>query len=238
MESVKNSAGIHIVIPSLDNHKTIKPLISSLLENNYKPIVVDDGSNPPLKHSLEEFESQIEIITHDRNRGKGEALLSGARYVESRGGDFFVSMDADGQHLPSEIPKLLEINDNKSIIIGARNFKIDNVPFGSKFGRWFSNFWAVLDTSQKITDSLSGFRLYPISILDLKYSTTGFDWEMEVLVKHAWKKRAIKEVEIECFYPDPKERVSHFKKFIDTMKIVAVHVKLLPLRVLLLRGFI
>jgi glycosyltransferase involved in cell wall biosynthesis len=229
---------IHIVIPSLDNHATIKPLIVSLLDEGYAPIVVDDGSSPPLKETLKEFGEEIEIITHEKNRGKGEALLSGARCAKSRGVYFFVSMDADGQHLSSEIPKLLNANDNKSIIIGARNFGIDNVPFGSKFGRWFSNFWAVLDTSQKITDSLSGFRLYPISILDLHFSTTGFDWEMEVLVKHAWKKRAIKEVDIECYYPDPNERVSHFKKFTDTMKIVAVHVKLLPLRVFLLKGFI
>ncbi|MFP4486564.1 MAG: glycosyltransferase family 2 protein [Campylobacterales bacterium] len=229
---------VYVIIPTLDNHKTITPLIQNLLDYNYSPVVVDDGSNPPLKHWLKNFEEKIAIITHKVNQGKGASLQSGAKYVANRGARFFVTMDADGQHLVSEISKLLEKNDNSSIVIGARNFCIENVPFGSKFGRWFSNFWATLDTSQKITDSLSGFRLYPITILDLHTSTTSFDWEMEILVKHAWEKRAIKETSIECFYPKPQERVSHFKKFTDTMKIVVVHVKLLPLRVLLLKGFI
>ena len=102
------------------------------------------------------------------------------------------------------------------------------MPNGSKLGRWFSNFWACWDTEQHITDSLSGFRLYPTSILDLVIETKRFDWEMEVLVKHAWKKRLIKEVVVECYYPKPEERVSHFKKFWDTAAIVMVHVRLLP----------
>ncbi len=75
-----------------------------------------------------------------------------------------VSLDGDGQHLASQIEVLIDACVNEQIIIGARNFDISNVPKGSKFGRWFSNFWASWDTGHEITDSLSGFRIYPISI--------------------------------------------------------------------------
>ena len=95
--------------------------------------------------------------------------------------------------------------------------------------------WACWDTGQDIKDSLSGFRLYPVSILDLHVKTVRFDWEMEVLVKHGWKGRLIKEQRVECYYPSPEERVSHFKNFWDTMAIVAVHVRLLPLKPILRR---
>jgi hypothetical protein len=60
--------------------------------------------------------------------------------------------------------------------------------------------------------------------LDLDIKTSRFDWEMEVLVRHADAGGAISEVVIECYYPTPEERVSHFKKFDDTMAIVWVHV--------------
>lgn len=93
--------------------------------------------------------------------------------------------------------------------------------------------WACWDTGWHIEDSLSGFRLYPVSILDLSIKAQRFDWEMEVLVKHAWKGREIKEKAIECYYPRPEERVSHFKKFWDTAAIVWVHIRLLPLKPIL-----
>ena len=159
-------------------------------------------------------------------------LAQGAvQYAKELGYEYFASLDGDGQHMASEIKKLQNtISKENQIIIGARNFDIANVPNGSKFGRWFSNFWACWDTGYKITDSLSGFRIYPISILDLPYKTSKFDWEMEVLVRHAWAGNEIVETVIECYYPKAEERVSHFRKFEDTMAIVWVHVQMLPIK--------
>ncbi len=131
--------------------------------------------------------------------------------------------------MANQIEVLLKgIDKEEQIVIGARDLSIENVPLGSKFGRWFSNMWACWDTGYKITDSLSGFRLYPVSIVDLKIATQRFDWEMEVLVKHAWSSKEIKEQPVKCYYPNPSERVSHFHNFKDTMAIVLVHVIHLP----------
>lgn len=217
-----------VVVPTYNNPLTIQKIAEDVLTHGYKLIVVDDGSNTPVASLLKAHEN-LTLLRHETNQGKGAAIITGAKEAQRQGFEYFISLDGDGQHLASEIAKIIDACDGEhQIIIGARNFEINHVPNGSKFGRWFSNFWACWDTEQRITDSLSGFRLYPTSILDLVIETKRFDWEMEVLVKHAWKKRLIKEVVVECYYPKPEERVSHFKKFWDTAAIVMVHVKLLP----------
>ena len=218
-----------VIVPTFNNPLTIEKVAHDVLDNGYALIIVDDGSDTPVSNIVTFQNQRMTILRHETNQGKGEAIISGAKEAQKQGFDYFISLDGDGQHLASQIEKIIGACDGKDqIIIGARNFEINNVPNGSKFGRWFSNFWACWDTEQTITDSLSGFRLYPTSILDLIIKTKRFDWEMEVLVKHAWKGREIKEVIIECYYPKPEERVSHFKKFWDTYAIVMVHVKLLP----------
>lgn len=228
---------IIVVIPTYNNDASIQKVVNDVLSFNIKAIVVDDGYTTPVEQILNPNPNLI-VLRHPQNKGKGEAILTGARKAKELGYEYFISLDGDGQHLASQIEKILSACDGENqIIIGARNFEIDNVPNSSKFGRWFSNFWATWDTEQDIKDSLSGFRLYPTSILDLDIKTSRFDWEMEVLVKHSWKKRSIKEVTIECYYPSAEERVSHFKKFWDTAAIVRVHIRLLPLKFFLKKRY-
>jgi glycosyltransferase involved in cell wall biosynthesis len=218
-----------VVVPTYNNPQSIEKVARDVLDNGYLLVIVDDGSDERVDKVLSFHDPRMRIIRHEVNRGKGAAIVTGAKEVQSMGKSFFASIDGDGQHLASEIEKMTAaIEGEDQIIIGARNLGMEDVPNGSKFGRWFSNFWACWDTGQTITDSLSGFRIYPVSILDLPIKTERFDWEMEVLVRHAWKNRIIKEVPVECYYPKPEERVSHFKKFWDTMAIVMVHVRLLP----------
>lgn len=218
-----------VVVPTYNNPQTIENVAQDVLDHGYHLVIVDDGSSQCVEKIISFKNPKMRIIAHETNRGKGAAIITGAKETKTMGKTFFVSMDGDGQHLAGEIEKMLAIMDGENqIIIGARNLGINDVPNGSKFGRWFSNFWACWDTGQTVTDSLSGFRIYPVSIVDLPIKTARFDWEMEVLVRHAWKKRAIKEASVECYYPKPEERVSHFKKFWDTMAIVMVHVRLLP----------
>jgi len=220
-----------VIIPTYDNPKTIKQVAFDVIENGYKLIIIDDGSAISVESLFTQDElKNIIIVKHSTNQGKGQAIITGTQKARELGYTHVVSIDGDGQHLASQIQYLLELNPADDIIIGARNFEIMNIPNGSKFGRWFSNFWACWDTGFEITDSLSGFRIYPISILDLDIKTTRFDWEMEVLVRHADAGKKIEEVVIECYYPTAEERVSHFRKFSDTMAIVWVHIQILPFK--------
>lgn len=220
-----------VIIPTYNNPKTIKNVAFDVLEHGYELIVVDDGSDEIIETLFSQDEkNNITFLRHEINKGKGEAIVSGVRRAKEFGFSYVVSMDGDGQHLASQIQKLVDNYKEDEIVIGARNFDLAHVPKGSKFGRWFSDFWARWDTGQEITDSLSGFRIYPVSILDLQIKTSRFDWEMEVLVRHADAGKTISETAIECYYPSPEERVSHFRKFSDTMAIVWVHIQILPFK--------
>jgi len=217
-----------VVVPTFNNPKTIKNVVDDILNNNYNIIVVDDGSTYNISNILSDDKyKNVHIETHPYNIGKGQAILTGAKKAKELGYSNIVSMDGDGQHLASEVWKLIEKNTiENQIVIGSRNFNINNIPKKSKIGRSFHNFWIKLNTGFDIEDSLSGFRLYPISIIDLKTTKTGFSFEIEVLVKHFWKYQQITQTTIECYYPKPEDRVSHFDNYKDTTRFILLHLKL------------
>jgi len=221
-----------IVIP-VYNSPYISEVIEDILTYGYKVIVVDDGSD--IKVKKKHFD--IELITHKINMGKGEAILSGAKKAKELGFDSFVTMDADKQHISSEVIKLVNAYEDNTIVIGNRDFSHANVPNSSKFGRKFSNFWVNLETFKKLGDTQSGFRIYPINILELNISNKRFDFEVEVLALHSFRGGKFKDVEVECFYPPKEQRVSHFDAVKDNIRLSLVHSKLCIQRFVFLRGF-
>ncbi len=224
---------ICVVIP-VYNSPYIKEVIEDVLTHGHKVIVVDDGSDIAVqKGSLE-----IELITHEVNKGKGEAILSGAKRVRELGFESFVTMDADKQHISSEITKLTDVYKENTIVIGNRDFTHDNVPNSSKFGRKFSNFWVNLETFKRLGDTQSGFRIYPVSILELNISNKRFDFEVEVLALHSFRGGEFIDVEVKCYYPPKEERISHFDALKDNVRLSLVHSKLCIQRFVFLRGFL
>ena len=222
-----------VVIP-VYNSPHVREVISDVLNYGYEVIVVDDGST--IKVDIKNLD--IHLVTHEINMGKGEAILSGAKIAKKMGYKSFVTVDADKQHISSEIAKLVDAYEDDFIIIGNRNFEDKNVPKSSIFGRKFSNFWVNLETFQKLKDTQSGFRIYPISILDLKTINRRFDFEIEVLVLHCFRGGRVKEVEVKCYYPPIQERISHFDKVKDNIRLSKIHTKLVIQRFFLLRGFL
>ena len=83
-----------------------------------------------------------------------------------------------------------------------------------------------MESGRWLGDTQSGFRAYPLSILDLNLKQSHYDFEIEVLIKHLWKKREIKEVEIEVYYPPKGTRVSHFDKVTDNVRLSKLHSRL------------
>ena len=224
---------ICVVIP-VYNSPYIDEVIKDILSYGYKIIVVDDGSD--VKVDIKN--KNIELITHKVNMGKGEAILSGASKARDLGYDFFVTMDADKQHISAEISKLLDAYKDGAIVIGNRDFSDENVPSSSKFGRKFSNFWVKLETFKSLGDTQSGFRIYPITILNLDIKNRRFDFEIEVLALHSYRGGEIIDVEVKCYYPPIEQRVSHFDKVKDNIRLSIVHARLIIQRYLFLRGFL
>ena len=220
-----------IVVP-VYNSPYIKEVIEDILTYKYKVIVVDDGSD----EKIELGNLDVSLVTHEINMGKGEAILSGAKKAKELGFESFITMDADRQHISSELIKLIQAYEENTIIIGNRDFSSEDVPGSSKFGRKFSNFWVMLETAKCLGDTQSGFRMYPVSILDLPLKNKRFDFEIEILVYHSYRGGKIKDVEVECYYPPHKERISHFNKLDDNVRLTFLHTKLMLQRYLLLRG--
>ena len=222
-----------VVVP-VYNSPYIKEVIEDILDYNYFIIIVDDGSDAKFDFK----DKNINLIRHTFNKGKGAAILSGAKKAKELGFDFFITVDADKQHIPSEIQKLADAYKKNHIVIGNRDFSSSTVPNSSKFGRKFSNFWVKLETLCSLGDTQSGFRAYPIDILELSLNNTRFDFEIEILAKHSFRGGKFIDVEVECYYPPEDERISHFNKVDDNVRLSVMHTKLIVQRYLFLRGWL
>lgn len=214
--------GICILIPTYNNHKTVQRVVEGALAYTTDVIVVNDGSTDDTSAILTAFQQQITLVQLPENRGKGNALQVGFAKAKSMGFSYAITIDSDGQHYPSDIPVFvdaLEQAKNKAILlIGSRNMNQEGVPKKSSFGNKFSNFWFWFETGISLSDTQSGYRLYPLHKLAKKYYTRKFEFEIEVIVRAAWKEVEVKNVPVQVLY-DSSERVSHFRPFKDFTRI-------------------
>lgn len=225
---------VRLCIPTYNNPQSIGDVIADTLEQVQLPIlIVDDGSDEPICDVLKQHprfqeinaafeQGRLEILRLASNEGKGRAIQAAFRVSIESGYTHLCTMDGDGQHYPREIMKLVSLAKKHpwSLIIGSRKFHGEHIPGSSKFGRKFSNFWVAYQTGLAISDSQSGFRLYPLfQLQNAKFFTKRYEFEIEVLIRAIWKGIAIREVEIDVFYPEPSARVSHFNKLWDNVRI-------------------
>jgi len=228
---------IWCAVPVFNNKNTVKEIVaecSSIIKN---VVVVDDGSSDS---EIESLLSHLDVIVlkHERNLGKGRAVLTASRYIEAQGGLYMITIDADGQHYPSDIEKFLPLmqESDSNLIIGCRNFNSENIPAKSRFGRKFANLWMRIETGIYIDDCQSGFRAYPVKYLNrMKFKGSHYDFEAEVLAKAAWAGLNLMTVEIDVRYPKPEDRVSGFKPFLDNLRISLIHSMLVGRRLLPLK---
>ena len=221
-------------VPVFNNRETVRQVVAACRDILSHVVVVDDGSSDA---DLVELLSGLDVVVlqHEKNLGKGQAILTASRYIEAQGGEYMITIDADGQHLPQDIPKFLPLmrKDMPGIIIGCRNFNTDNVPASSRFGRSFANFWLLVETGKVVGDCQSGFRAYPVRYLNqMNFKGTHYDFEAEVLAKAAWGGLALTTVDIDVVYPKPEERVSSFKPFLDNLRLTGIHSMLVGRRML------
>lgn len=211
-----------VIIPTYNNQNTISKLIADTLLYTDKIIVVNDGATDTTAKLLKQYESIITVIHQPKNYGKGIALRTAFKKALKIGYRYAITIDSDGQHFPEDFEIFLNKIEQEpdSLIIGARNMNSENVPGGSSFGNKFSNFWFLVETGIKLPDTQSGYRLYPIKKLQkLRYFTSRFEFEIEVIVKAAWKGIPVVSVPIQIYYAKGDERVTHFRPGKDFTRI-------------------
>ena len=200
------------VVPVYNHALAIRGVIEDLKKFGRPVIAVDDGSTDETVDVLRDIQG-ITLITHEQNRGKGAALKTGLAEA-AKVADWAVTLDADGQHDPNDVPALFACvtPGTRPLVIGRRKgMDREEVPWTSKWGRRFSNFWVYAAGGIWPQDSQSGFRLYPLpETLILGAKADRFEFEMEIIVLAAWSRIPIRYALINVEYLPPGGRVSHF----------------------------
>ncbi len=226
-DAVAAIAQIMVVIPLYNHGATVRDVAQRCLRQHPHVVVVDDGSSDGGADTLTDL--PLTVIRHQSNRGKGAAILSAAAQAGKLGCSHIVTIDADGQHLPEDLPLFFQAISNTPMVIyvGWRDFAVANVPNSSRFGRQFSNFWLRVETGCKLEDVQSGFRAYPLQVLQqLSFTDSRYSFEVEVLVKGCWAGVPLRDIAIQVYYAPPAERVSHFKKVRDNLYLAWLNTRL------------
>ncbi len=210
-----------VIIPTYNNASTLAGVIKEVAAFCKHIIVVNDGSTDNTAAILQEF-PVVQLISYKKNKGKGWALRKAFSYAGKQGYQYAITIDSDGQHFASDLPAFIEKLQTMpgSLIIGSRNMDQSSVPGKSSFGHKFSNFWFKVETGLRCPDTQSGYRLYPLEPINkMKFFTTKFEFEIEVLVRLAWRGTAITSVPVTVHYAPKETRISHFRPTIDFIRI-------------------
>lgn len=207
-----------IIIPVYNHPQRVVAVIDQAKKLGLPIFVIDDGSTDQTL-TLLAGQKGISLLRHPVNLGKGAALRSGfaAAAPTCR---WALTIDADGQHRPEDAGALLAIaaaSTEPLIVIGNRQGMAgEHVPWTSRYGRHFSNFWVWMAGGPRLGDSQSGFRLYPLpEVLQLPIIADRYQYEVEVLVEARRQGIPVVEVGVQVVYQPKGVRVSHFRPWQD-----------------------
>ncbi len=195
------------LIPAWNEGSRLRPVVEAT--GRHLPVlVVDDGSSDDTGAAAER--AGATVISHVRNRGKGAALTTGFDWALRRGYEAVLTLDADGQHDPDDIPKFLSAYQSGrwDLIIGKRRF--DQMPFPRGYTNAFGSWLLSHALGEKIPDNQSGFRLHDRRLLEiLDLTTSGFELEVELIVQAVCERMRIGWVEIRTIYDIDKTSYFH-----------------------------
>lgn len=212
---------VAIVIPALNAEPSIGAVVRGCLEQLPDVVVVNDGSTDGTGQAAQDAGALV--LHHAVRRGKGGAMRTGFAWALERGFDGVIGVDADGQHLPSEIPKLLRCRaeSGADLVIGGRSHLFSQMLPRRRMANRFST-WAIARFSRTgITDSQCGFRLYSSRLLrSVTLRAEGFDMDSEVIVRAGLAGFQVAMTPIDMGFVDGIS-TSHYRAVADTLRIAA-----------------
>ena len=207
------------IIPALNAERTVPRVIEQARRQIEPVVVIDDGSGDRTGDVARE--AGAIVLRHDVNRGKGAALKTGFAWARENGYEGVITLDADGQHLPAEIPKFVRQRaaGGEDLIIGGRAHLFGQMLPRRRNANRFSAWCIAKCSGVPITDSQSGFRFYSARLIDgIQLHTNGFDMESEVIVRAGRRGYRIVTIPIDLGFVDGLS-TSHYKPLKDTLRI-------------------
>lgn len=220
MNNSKNSNKVAAVIPFYNESKTINRIVLETLKYVSFVIAVNDGSTDGSPDNIP-ISEKVTLISYKRNRGKGYALRKGLEKGIEKGFLKLVTIDADSQHDPEEIPALISGLTNYDIVIGNRLNDLKGMPLQRRISNKITSFLLSIKTGQKILDSQCGFRAYRAEVV--KNITTvedGYEAETEILIKASRGGYKIGFINITTIYGDEESKMMPIKTTFGFIKLL------------------
>jgi len=221
-------AELAALIPALDCEATIQAVVAGARRHVTRILVVDDGSGDRTADAAKA--AGADVLRQPANRGKGAALRLGMQALHADGFTHVLTLDGDGQHLTDEIPALLAASaaEPRAIVLGARQHEAGTVTPIRAFGNRYANRWVEIACGRAFEDTQSGFRVYPLAeALALGCRADRFAFETEILIRGVRAGLPVRSVPVAVYNPPIAERISHFRGFSDTVRIVFTVIGLL-----------
>ncbi len=199
---------IVVIIPAYNEERFIGSVVLQVNRYADTVIVVDDGSSDRTAEIASEAGALV--VRHPKNKGKGEALNTGFEKALELEPDVVVTIDADGQHVPSELPILISpiVNGEADLVIGSRYLEDrSDVPKHRVWGHRMFNLITHAASGTRVSDSQSGYRAFsPKALKQISFSSAGFSVESEMQFIAKENDFKVKEVPITIHYSDPPKR--------------------------------
>jgi glycosyltransferase involved in cell wall biosynthesis len=221
------------LIPVYNHPDTLPSLVHCLTDAGLSVILIDDGSNVANHQHMQRLVdrySNVQLITHGINRGKGAAVKTGLRIAREAGFSHALQVDADGQHELGDIPRFIEASKRQpqALVVGYPRYD-ETVPKVRYYSRFASHIWVWINTlSKTIKDSMCGFRIYPVEsscqIIESQKMGDRMDFDGEFVVRWYWTGLPLDQIETKVVYPE--KGVSHFRLFHDNRLISWMHARL------------
>jgi glycosyltransferase involved in cell wall biosynthesis len=209
-----------VAVPAYMEEKRIGAVVRAILEHAGAVVVVDDGS-PDLTAAEAEAAGAV-VLRHSENRGKGAAVETALAWAAGQGFECAITMDGDGQHAASDIPKFVELfrRERPAAIVGNRMDAPAGMPFARRMTNRYMSWLLSRRMGQRVPDTQNGFRLYRSDVIPLlACDAKRFAAESEILIKLSLAGHRIASVPTAVIYRDEKSKIRPFR---DAMRFWAM----------------
>ena len=222
-----------VVVPVYNHEHAIGGVVAAIRAQRVPIVLVDDGSSQACADVLQRLSatSDVTLVRHERNSGKGAAVTTGFRTAHRLGYTHAVQIDADGQHTVSDVSRFLdEARQHPDAVICGRPIFDASIPRSRYYGRYLTHSLVWLETlSFELIDTMCGFRVYPLAptlaLLDRRPVGARMDFDTDVLVRLHW--RGVRTRWLATAVRYPVDGVSHYRMFFDNVRMTSLHIRLL-----------